>query len=261
MYTGSSFITESELDDIFSKCYQNKILTHTIPDTLTDDIFDNLTIPDVNNVENLKEFKHVKDTLKPIIRFLRKRSIKTSAELYLWYKYTYSTSMMDLESYYKFFKNWALETSSKSDTKRIHLKYNYDTSDYKLNTQYSIITDTYNCGILKGLGLDLNLSNTWDLIPFSFVVDWFINLGDIFARLDHDDVVSNLNVRTVITTTKKVVNYQPLALYGYDATCTSVVYQRTITDKIPVGNLSFSFKNPLNHVVDGSALFIAIHKR
>lgn len=37
---------------------------------------------------------------------------------------------------------------------------------------------------LEKLGLNPSAANIWDLIPFSFVVDWFTNIGSILSRLD-----------------------------------------------------------------------------
>lgn len=36
---------------------------------------------------------------------------------------------------------------------------------------------------LKRLNLRLTLYNVWDMIPYSFVVDWFLNIGDILHQL------------------------------------------------------------------------------
>lgn len=37
---------------------------------------------------------------------------------------------------------------------------------------------------LEKLGLNPSAANIWDLIPFSFVVDWFLHIGPILSRLD-----------------------------------------------------------------------------
>lgn len=40
------------------------------------------------------------------------------------------------------------------------------------------------CNALERLGLNPSASNIWDLIPFSFVVDWFTHIGPVLSRLD-----------------------------------------------------------------------------
>jgi len=37
---------------------------------------------------------------------------------------------------------------------------------------------------LESLGLNPSAANLWDLIPFSFVVDWFLPIGSVLSRLD-----------------------------------------------------------------------------
>lgn len=249
--------TTADLDWIFTSLYKPSIVQHFVPDNITDDIFDNLVIPDVNNVENLKDLKQVRKSLVPIVNLLRKRSFKSLAEFYLWYKYTYKTTVMDLQSYYEFFQKWKAQSIQKSNVKRIGLRYTDKTDSVDTVTRYTVITDTYNSGVLEVLGLDINLSNTWDTLPFSFVVDWFTNIGDILARLDHSDTVSKLNVRSVITTTKRTSRLTPLTSHYCDDICTQVLYQRTISNALPVGNVSFSLKNPLSHIAEGTALIVA----
>lgn len=36
------------------------------------------------------------------------------------------------------------------------------------------------------LGLDQGLTSAWELIPFSFIVDWFVNVGDTICQFKHD---------------------------------------------------------------------------
>jgi len=49
-------------------------------------------------------------------------------------------------------------------------------------------------GFLKAVDFDLTLENLWDLVPLSFVVDWFTGLGDFFDRIDLCTQVDSFNV-------------------------------------------------------------------
>jgi len=238
-----------------------KMRSHYEPDVILDDVYEKLAIPDVNNVENLRDLKHIRKALPPILQLLRKRNIKSLAQFYLWYKYSFSTTCLDLRSYYEFFQKWIQESKSDANSKRISLTYRRDLSGPTISgdevTRYLIITDTYSIGVLRTLGLDINMSNAWDLLPFSFVVDWFINLGDIFSRLDHSDVLSELKIQTVIKSTKCTYVSQPLLALSCQSSCYSSYYYRDIDNKIPLGNLGVSLKNPISHLLDGGALAIS----
>lgn len=237
------------------------IVGPSIPPTLTDDIFSKFTLPDVNNCENLLQLKKIKESIPPIRDLIKRHNIKSLSGLYLWYKYTYSTSMMDLQAYYKFMLDYVQQSKSKSDNQHISLTYSDVISTLKGSisriTRYNIYTNTYNGGVMELLGLDVNLSNTWDLIPFSFVVDWFVNLGDILNTIDNSDTLSHVKVYSVCTSNKCTCSYHPFTSLGiFDAVCRTT-YDRGISNTLPVGNLSVSLKNPLRHIIDGGALIFA----
>lgn len=52
---------------------------------------------------------------------------------------------------------------------------------------------------LDRFGLNLSVSDIWELIPFSFVVDWFVNVQSILARFDRSACGQNLPVQVVIS--------------------------------------------------------------
>lgn len=78
------------------------------------------------------------------------------------------------------------------------------------------------------MDINLNLSNTWDLIPYSFVVDWFISVGDMadqisnFVKLESRQILGS----TVSTKCQRVISrgdfgntvlttFERMALKGY----------------------------------------------
>lgn len=50
----------------------------------------------------------------------------------------------------------------------------------------------------SALGLSSPLQNIWEIIPFSFVIDWFVPIGDAFLRLEDKlgfhSTISNLSM-------------------------------------------------------------------
>lgn len=251
----------SDLNEMIIHGGPTTIVGPSIPSSLTDDIFSKFTLPDVNNCENLLQLKKIKESIPPIKALIKRHNIKALSGLYLWYKYTYSTSMMDLQAYYKFMLEYIQQSKSKSDNQHISLTYSDSIPTSKGNisrvTRYNIYTNTYNGGVMELLGLDINLSNTWDLLPFSFVVDWFVNLGDVLNTIDHSDTLSHVKVYSVCTSNKCTCLYHPFISLGiFDAVCRTT-YDRSISNTLPVGNLSVSLKNPSRHIIDGGALIFA----
>jgi hypothetical protein len=109
------------------------------------------------------------------------------------------------------------------------------------------------------------LENAWDLVPFSFVVDWFINLGSILDNID--TMVYEQYLRVKLYERSDKITYkirsdwfcrQTGYPYGVDLKLTS--YERRKSNPPDLGVLddwSPSLPSPTN-VVDLTALAIQL---
>lgn len=61
--------------------------------------------------------------------------------------------------------------------------------------------------ILDMLGLNRPLSVVWEAIPFSFVVDWFFNVGDFIGQAGSDHVESKITVLDYCVSSKTDTEY------------------------------------------------------
>jgi hypothetical protein len=57
-------------------------------------------------------------------------------------------------------------------------------SNYRAGVLYTIDSDVN--GIMSVWGLDKPLETIWELTPFSFIIDWFFNIGDIIASWSYN---------------------------------------------------------------------------
>lgn len=237
------------------------LIDHILPESFTDDVFNNFAIPDVNNCENLSQLRDIKNSLPPLLKLIRRHNIKSLAELYLWWKYTYSTTILDIRAYYEFFQKWHKDSSNGKNYRRIDITYSdtilVDSSPVDRVTRYHVYTKPYNVGVLEALGLNINLSNTWDLLPFSFVVDWFVKVGDLLARIDHDNFMSHVQILTVSVTTKCTQRYSSLPNDLGTSSLIRSQFRRDVMTTLPIGCISLSTSNPFRHILDGSALYFA----
>jgi hypothetical protein len=130
-----------------------------------------------------------------------------------------------------------------------------------LNVYYipygQISSDIY--ALSEALDLVPDLSNIWDSIPFSFVVDWFTNVGDLAQKCDDWFTLTQQHkVLGSIESSKISYRYQPEGYFGdliFDR------YQRTCyKDWYPIPTFSFQLKNPVTniyHWLEGSALVVS----
>jgi hypothetical protein len=152
-----------------------------------------------NNIANMVEMgEFVMDALKPdgwskfIAKYAGKLAgVKTSARkaakalgsLWLAYRYAYQTTKSDTRQ--------AIDTASRRAVTYLKpLKFNgtyswhdaYLHCDVELRCEFSIVLNASNMlGMLHHYaqlrGVNLSGYKVWDLIPFSFIADWFVDIG------------------------------------------------------------------------------------
>lgn len=108
--------------------------------------------------------------------------------------------------------------------------------------------------------LELNLGNIWDLIPFSFVLDWFIDLGDKLESLDnyyqmtqeHQIICSGRSIKC-----QRTMSTTQAGLRGWLGVIDISYYERSYTDAVFEPQFSLSSPQPFNHIVEGTALVVS----
>lgn len=179
---------------------------------------------DSNWIENLSGLKGTLDVVKPLIsgyKAVKNGDIgeakKALAGGYLVYKYVIKPSIED-------FKN------VKNDGKRVYslaTKFRYsgerrrgkvviddlpvcDTkatcsyfTEYLLRLKDNYFSQIWNA--LEKLGIDPSAGQLWDLVPFSFVADWFLPIGDSLRNIDaYNSMVLHRELLCRIETSKVV---------------------------------------------------------
>lgn len=112
---------------------------------------------------------------------------KNAKEAWLSYRYAYSTTKLDIREARAVFDR--LDDLASSNDVRVFGSYTSGEYTYRvgfsIDTAQIVPSDVSNT--LRRFGLELNAVNAWDMIPYSFVVDWFIPMQQIleyFQNLD-----------------------------------------------------------------------------
>jgi len=171
-------------------------------------------ILDINNIENLSDLRNLTEEMKRLLSLLRgKPSLKMVSSLYLSYKYGVRLTVSDCIEMYKSLPRAVEQYSRKFSWVRsvesIQTPSSSPLFSSRLDTyHYKIYYDNVDTGMRKFLnhwwntGLFPSLKNSWDLIPLSFVVDWFINVSDALSQYDASTYWSTCLVEGAIASKK-----------------------------------------------------------
>ena len=80
----------------------------------------------------------------------------------------------------------------------------------------------------KSVDLYPSLSNVWDLIPYSFVVDWFLPVGDILGKLDAQSYVQDLHTRSCVASVKSTKLDHIDHAFNYSGDIKVTCYERKV---------------------------------
>lgn len=103
-----------------------------------------------------------------------------------------------------------------------------------------------------------DLSNLWDLIPYSFVVDWFLNIGDIAASIDNYITMENRHIPLEYCITKNLSIPIPsgIADLPEDTVCT--YYSRSYGSGCRIPEFPIGLQdNSFSHWLEAGSLYFA----
>lgn len=113
--------------------------------------------------------------------------------LWLGYRYSYNTTKLDISDYRSVTSR--LLALDGIPTITTHGSVTYD--EYRVRTSIEVKAEEViphdASSFFKVFNAKISLVNTWDAIPWSFVVDWFLHVGDVLERLEACASAYNLN--------------------------------------------------------------------
>jgi len=136
---------------------------------------------------------------------------------------------------------WQWGASAKAHTE---VKGSYDcwvTARVGITTDLSGLTDSHHEALLSALGLSPSLSTVWELIPWSWLIDWFTNFGDILSltrnRIPYQ--LSRMNIMAKFDQpVRTVLDSGPSTMYLTQGTARFIVKRRRPT--VPLAFSAFS---------------------
>lgn len=197
------------------------------------------------------------------------KSLKSWSSRFLSVKYGALPTIDDIRSLISAFKKRqpyldknGFRIFSAGETSRLtQNEINYELIQYakvaldREDTDLARLTEAF-----ENIGMFPSFENIWDLIPYSFVVDWLIDVGELLKRVDTNLRLLRLNIRYVTMSRKTTVSgtsegeYPNLPFIG---TVEWTRYHRWVTSQCPGPTLSLKPQPaPTNHWLEAGALLL-----
>jgi hypothetical protein len=144
-----------------------------------------------NVVEVAKAILSIRKLLKGDFSSLSK--LKNVRNLWLGYRYGYSTTKADIQEY----ASLASRLSNILGSDHIRVGGGFTRGDLYFSATITYSSEDVVPSEIREacdqFGLRLSAYNAWDLVPYSFVVDWFLDIGDMLERYDILHKTQSLN--------------------------------------------------------------------
>lgn len=231
----------------------------------------------LSSLEFARDSYHWKQLMPPLKAFASLAKPKSWAQVYLWFHYGVSPTISDVSKLIDAIKsNWQYTFG---DIARqfayCHVKYgtSYDRTGkvrddkvtYKCNARVSLRPKPQATNYLevlfyvaKAFNVELSAANIWELIPYSFVVDWFVNTSTYMRWADYSSYPTYYSVDNILLSHKRTMDV-PASRYvpGDTGNLSLTAYQREIHYSFPTEPFDLRFTDPKSHWLEGVALLVS----
>lgn len=156
-------------------------------------------LPSMSGINNIANAVSALEALKSALGVLiggdklaaGKGALDAAKSAWLSYRYVYNTTKADCEEALSYM-NRAIDLSRASE---IVSNGVYTESDWTVRCSIHCTTDSLG-GIqskLEKYGLALSAYNAWDMVPYSFIVDWFADVGGFLESCDKRNFAMSLH--------------------------------------------------------------------
>lgn len=111
--------------------------------------------------------------------------LKDVRNIWLGYRYSYNTTKSDIEEYAELTRRLCDLANATSFTSRGVFHDGDITVRCALDFDPRDILPQNTKDWLKAYGFKLNLVNAWDMVPYSFIADWFLHVGDFLEYFEN----------------------------------------------------------------------------
>jgi len=168
-------------------------------------------------------------------------AVKSAASLWLGEHYGTRLMINDTKSYIRYLEKLGRDLGIAKCQASTVTAFKDFTVHRRLHILYDNLVEEkqYMAEFLKRLDITPSLENAWDMVPYSFIVDWFIDIGDTLTVIDNlfhiqtsYKVIGSMDSTRAYRILKRYED--PSGAIGWWGTATEIVYSRAISRSIPI---------------------------
>lgn len=237
---------------------------------LASQAYQDLGMSDVNGIAFLSELLSMGEEVRSFARTLKSipsNRVKAAASAWLAVHYGFKLTLLDIG---KLKETLALQAARDTRKSRIRASKQFSVDGVSYVARYQVFYNVFGQvddlldQLLQLSDATLTSENLWDMVPFSFVIDWFVQLGDVLQSLDN---YANLSqIHQVIAAGKSILGRRQalqsmlglsgradiicdVQLSGYFRRYSSYLERPTLLPNVTL--------TPFNHLAEGAALVVS----
>lgn len=233
--------------------------------SLAMDAIESIRFLDTNGIQFFAELLNAKAALRNLVP--DSVDLKGLASSYLAKEYGVETQLRDFENYSKAILR-ATERHRRS-TRAVRSKSSryFDLLGLSVEYHYKVVYGYYPSKFLNFLrrldewSLLPNFSMVWDLIPLSFVLDWFADIDQLVDQLDFQTRYQMYDVIGVTRSRKSSRVLQPYEIPKYNGLVSAnvrlVIYSREVRKNLDLPVFGYTPPDEFRNITELTALLVA----
>lgn len=212
---------------------------------------DDAKVVQTNSIALLKEIREVSDTVRLALNLLKGRvDLKKLSSAYLQYKYGLRLTINDIKSIGASMNNLARRGKTSYAFSRSREEIFSTRTTIQSDSEppmrdiftYKVTYRPYEQSMCKFFqlwidsGLFPTLENVWDLVPLTFVVDWFTGINKHLNAIDANTYWSTYDVVGATYSRKSIIPVDPRSIFLTEGTfigdCTLSSYSRNVSHEL-----------------------------
>lgn len=222
-----------------------------------------------SNAANMIAFvRDLKDIKSLIPKLKNLKSLKTHANNYLAVNYGILPTVGDLESIHNALMktHWTDSFGNQVLTSGHTVKQTHGSIRLTTIRRMKLIVSNDDSEFsqmvrkMRSSGFYPSPQNLWDLIPYSFVLDWFVDIGSFLERIDHGMRIAQLPIVATTYSQKSIYDMSTILeelLPDFAVTAEVISYSRNVASDPIKPPLAFNSELTAHqHLVEGGALIL-----